>query len=168
MKTLFVMDEKDYSDDMPVTERVTVRALIERDGRYAMQKSKFGEYKMPGGAPDEGESHLEALIREVREETGLTVIPETVTDIGKTLEIREDALEPGVKFIRHTYFYRCSVLDEIAPPHMTRSEVELGYSLAWATISEIIEGNKTALREKWNIRDTEFFRWLQANPDMQP
>lgn len=162
MKTLFVMDEKDYTDEMPVIEKVTVRAVIERDGRFAMQRSKYGEYKIPGGAPDEGETMEEALIREVREETGLSVDPLSIEEIGKTLEMREDALKKGKKFVRHTYFYRCHAGDEVGETNMTRSEIELGFTLVWATVDEIIDGNREALREKWNIRDTEFFRWLQA------
>lgn len=162
MQTLFVMDEKDYTASMPVIEKTTVRALICRDGRFAMQRSKYGEYKIPGGAPDEGETFEEALIREVREETGLVVEPDSITPVGKTLEMREDALKKGKKFVRHTYFYRCTVSDEVGETNMTRSEIELGFTLVWATIDEIIDGNREALREKWNIRDTEFFRWLQA------
>ena len=161
MKTLFVMDEKDYTDEMPVIEKTTVRAIIERDGKFAMQRSKYGEYKIPGGAPDPGESHEEALIREVREETGLSVIPASIEEIGVTIEMREDALKKGKKFVRHTFFYRCRVENTLQETNMTRSEIELGFTLAWATMEEIIDGNRTALREKWNIRDTEFFRWLQ-------
>lgn len=162
MKTLFVMDEKDYTDEMPVIEKTTVRAVIERDGKFAMQKSKYGEYKIPGGAPDEGETFTEALVREVREETGLLVDVSSITEIGSTLEMREDALKKGKKFVRHTYFYRCAASDTVGETNMTRSEIELGFTLVWATIDEIIDGNREALREKWNIRDTEFFRWLQS------
>ena len=142
-------------------EKTTVRAIIERDGKFAMQRSKYGEYKIPGGAPDPGESHEEALIREVREETGLSVIPASIEEIGVTIEMREDALKKGKKFVRHTFFYRCRVENTLQETNMTRSEIELGFTLAWATMEEIIDGNRTALREKWNIRDTEFFRWLQ-------
>ena len=156
MRTLFVMDEKDYTEDMPVVEKTTVRALIEKDGRFAMQRSKYGEYKIPGGAPDEGESFEQALIREVREETGLFVEPDSIREIGMTLEMREDALKKGVKFVRRTYFYSCCVGNEIGETNMTRSEIELGFSLVWADADEIIAGNRAALREKWNIRDTEW------------
>ena len=34
MQTLFVLDEKNYTEDMPVFERFVVRALIEKDGLY--------------------------------------------------------------------------------------------------------------------------------------
>ena len=46
---LLTLDEKDYTDDMPVFEKHTVRAIIEKDGKYSMQRSRKGEYKIPGG-----------------------------------------------------------------------------------------------------------------------
>lgn len=36
METIFVLDPKDYTEDMPVVERYAVRALIGRDGLWAM------------------------------------------------------------------------------------------------------------------------------------
>ncbi len=164
MKTLFVMDEKDYTEEMPVVERTTVRALIERDGLFAMQKSRYGEYKIPGGAPDPDETMEDALVREVREETGLFVERDSIREVGMTLEMREDAHKKGVKFVRRTYFYSCRVGDEIGETSMTRSEIDLGFTLVWAGRDEIIAGNRVALREKWNIRDTEFFQWMKDHP----
>lgn len=38
MQTLFVIDKKDYTDDMSVLERYAVRALIKRNGLWAMKR----------------------------------------------------------------------------------------------------------------------------------
>ena len=82
MKKLLVIDYKDYTEDMPVFEKHTVRAVILRDGMLAMQKSRYGEFKMLGGVVEDGESHLETLMREVEEEAGLLVRPDSVKEIG--------------------------------------------------------------------------------------
>ena len=73
MQTIMILDEKNYTEAMPVFERFVVRALIEKDGLFAMQQGKSGEYKIPGGGMDEGETIVEALMREVQEETGLNI-----------------------------------------------------------------------------------------------
>ena len=57
----------------------TVQAWIERDGEYLILKRNeepfAGEWDLPGGFVEMGESPAQAAIREVLEETGLTVSP---------------------------------------------------------------------------------------------
>lgn len=163
MQTLFVLDEKNYTEDMPVFERFVVRALIEKDGLFAMQQGKRGEYKIPGGGMDEGETIVEALIREVQEETGLVIKPETIQELGEILEIRRDIFDDNLKYIAHSMHYVCEVKDEIVETAMTESEKERGFHLAWADIDTIIETNERLMAEKWQLRDAEFLKWYKAN-----
>jgi 8-oxo-dGTP pyrophosphatase MutT (NUDIX family) len=61
--------------------RQAVRAIIVRDDKLlVMQRNKFGNiyYTLIGGGIDEGETPKQAVVREVAEETGLVVKPETV------------------------------------------------------------------------------------------
>ena len=59
MEVLAVFDEKNYDDTTKVYEKYNVRGVIFRDGKIAMQCSTDGEYKMPGGGMEKGESFLE-------------------------------------------------------------------------------------------------------------
>ena len=162
MRTILVMDEKNYTEDMPVFERVGVRAIIKRDGLLAMQQSATGEYKIPGGGMDPGETIEEALAREVREETGLVVIPESMKELGEILEVRRDIFDENTKYIAHSLHFSCEVEEDLVDTAMTESEQQIGFHLAWADIDTIIKTNEALMTEKWQFRDVEFLKWLKA------
>ncbi|WP_281821029.1 NUDIX domain-containing protein, partial [Eisenbergiella massiliensis] len=82
MKKLLVLDSHDYNNNVPVFEKNAVRAIIIKNGLFAMQLGNSGEYKIPGGTVEEGESFEQALLREIREETGLSVKPDSITELG--------------------------------------------------------------------------------------
>ena len=62
---------------------LTVAAIIERDGRFLFVEETDGVsparvLNQPAGHVDPGESVLEAVVRETREETGLAFTPEAL------------------------------------------------------------------------------------------
>lgn len=161
MKVLAVFDAKDYQDTVAVNEKYTVRGIIMRDGKLAMQCSKEGEYKIPGGGREKGETFLQALIREVHEETGLLVQEESIQELGEIQELRRDIFDERKKYICHSMFFYCRVdkdrQDEIKP---TPSEIEKGYYLEWATPQEIYQRNILIEKDPWIIRDTAFVKMI--------
>ncbi|MDB5440323.1 MAG: hydrolase [Caulobacteraceae bacterium] len=53
-----------------------VAAIVhDREGRVLIQARPEGDFSLPAGAIEPGESPAQAIVREVREETGLTVRP---------------------------------------------------------------------------------------------
>jgi 8-oxo-dGTP pyrophosphatase MutT (NUDIX family) len=163
MRTLFTLDKHDYTHDMKVFKKLSTRAVIVRDGRIAMQKGNAGDYKLLGGGVEPGEQLQAALIREVQEESGLLVIPESIREIGEVIERRRDAFEPEMIYECHSCFFACDAAQEMVEPHLTESERERGYRLVWATPEEILFGNEAFFEtQPWTYRDSEFIKRIDS------
>jgi ADP-ribose pyrophosphatase YjhB (NUDIX family) len=159
MKLLFTLDKQDYEPKQPVYEKFSTRAVIIRDGLIAMQKGAEGDYKLLGGGVEQGEDLRQALIREVREESGLLVCPDSIEEIGEVIEKRRDAFEPDMVFVCHSHFFMCNAKREMVETNLTESEKEKGYHLVWVKKEQIIEENSMFFDSRpWIYRDTEFIR----------
>lgn len=157
---LMVEDEKNYTDDMPLIERYATRGIIRKNGKYAMQLGDDGEYKIPGGGMEEGESRLDSLCREVAEETGLVVDRTSARFCGEIIEIRRDIYEEDKKYIKHSYVYFCEAGEERVEMRMTESEVKRGFHPVWEKLDTIISENRKNIKENWRLRDTRLLELL--------
>lgn len=160
MKRLLFLDTKDYTDEMQVYEKHTVRAIICRGDKIAMQQSKAGIFKILGGVVENGEEHVETLVREVEEEGGLIVKRDTVKPLGYIEERRRDVFDSEKIYVCYTYFYSCEAEDYEVSLKLTASEMARGYRLVWAAPEHILEENTALIKETWRMRDTEFIRML--------
>lgn len=145
MKKLLTLDSENYQDCTKLLEKWSARGIIYRGNELAMQQDAHGLYKIPGGTVEQGESFIEALLREVTEETGLLVIEDSIKEIGEIVEIRKDIFDPSTKYVCHTLYYLCNVKAETVPLSMTKSEIERGFHLSWATPEEIYKTNTTTV-----------------------
>lgn len=160
MKILAVFDEKNYQNTVETYEKYSVRGIIMRDGKLAMQCSKEGEYKIPGGGLEDGEDYEQALVREVLEETGLHVRKESIKELGEIQEIRRDIFEEKKKYICHSLFYYCEVGEKQEPLHLTASEIAKGYEMKWVSPEEVYRRNILIEKDPWIIRDTAFVKMM--------
>ena len=160
MKRLLLLDFKDYTAEMPVFKKHSVRAIIMKNGRVAMQQSSSGFFKILGGVVEDGESHEETLVREVEEEGGLIVKPGSIREIGYIEERRRDVFDSEKTYICYTYFYSCEAEDYEVSLKLTASEIARGYHMVWAAPENIVETNTALLKEAWRLRDTEFIKML--------
>lgn len=160
MKKLLLSDYKDYSGEMPVFVKHTVRAVIMQDGRIAMQQSKTGEFKILGGVVEEDETHLDTLTREVAEEAGLIVKPDSLREIGYIEERRRDVFCKEQVYVCYTYFYFCEVEECTVELQLTECELQKGYRLVWETPQRIVECNRRLIKDRWKMRDTFFVNML--------
>lgn len=149
MRILEDFDKHDYEELTEVFFREAVRAIIVIDHKLAMIKGKkYEEYKFPGGGIEKGESDLHALIRETKEETGLTIIPESVSPYGMMHEKRRSVFNPNQIFDMYSRYYLCQCEDKIEETNLDDYEMDYGYALEFVSIDEAIQNNELAKKHQ--------------------
>ena len=105
-----------------------------------------GDYKFPGGGVKTGELHLDALQREIREESGAT-FKKVKGELGKVIEY-DEAMEADFEtFKMVSYYYFCEIDSEIGDLDLDDYEAELGFQPVWVDIETALETNKRILTE---------------------
>lgn len=151
MRELFVLDKKNYNPNGSVGRRPSVRGIIIRDGKIAMMHSrKYNYYKLPGGGIEPEETLEDTLIREVREESGLIVKPETIKEFGYVRRIEKGRYEDI--FIQDNYYFLCETESTVMEQQLDDYEAEEEFTLEFISIIDAISVNESANHfEKENI-----------------
>lgn len=143
MRELFVLDKKNYDSNGSVGRRPSVRGIIVRDGKLAMMHSiKYNYYKLPGGGIEGEETLVETLIREVREESGLVVIPDSIKEFGYVRRIEKGRIEDI--FIQENYYFLCEAEEEVVSQELDDYEADEKFTLEFVSIEDAIKVNETA------------------------
>ena len=159
MKRLLLLDAKDYDKDMDEFVRIAVRGIVFISNRLLLIEDNKGEVKLPGGGQDEGESDADTLIREIREETGYSVIPDTVRPFGYIEEKRRDFKSYHESRIFHqiSRLYFCEVSAERGETKLSEQEKRYGMRTVLHTLDEAIAKNRAMLDNAgelaWNQRE---------------
>ena len=144
MQRLFTIDLKDYDSNLEKFYRPSVRGIIlDPNGKVAMIYSeKYHFYKFPGGGIEGDETHLETLEREIKEETGMILKPESVREFGEVLltqKMQKDGKD--VILVQYNYYYLCETENEIGTQSLDDGEKELRFVLKFVPIDEAIRTN---------------------------
>ena len=141
MRSLFEIDTKDYDINGTTVSRPSARGIIIKDGKLAMIHSiKYDYYKFPGGGIEKNEQKESALIREVLEETGLDVIPQTIKEYGMVHRIQKGDYEDV--FIQDNFYYLCDVEDNVHEQKLDDYEKEEKFTLEYVSPKQVIDANK--------------------------
>lgn len=146
MRLLFEIDKKDYDINGVPFSRPSARAIIFKEGLLVVIYSRKRKYvKFPGGGIEPGEDNITAMIREVQEEVGLFVIPETVREYGYVHRIQKGEHEDI--FIQDNFYYLCEAGNEMELPKYTESERKEGFVPMCLTLDRAIAINEAFKEE---------------------
>lgn len=155
MKTICNLTDKNVLGiDSPLsqkTPRLTSRAVVNRDdGCFAViYFEKFGFYSLPGGGIEEGEDPMEAVVREVLEETGCSA--KELFELGIVSENRG-----RLDYTQLSHFFLVIANEEIQAPRLTQAEIDEGTRVEWHTF----EGMKALISNATHVTDQR--RFIQA------
>lgn len=139
--------------------RVAVRGIIFIGDKLLLIEDNKGEVKLPGGGQEVGESDVDTLIREIGEETGYSVIPDTIRPFGYIEEKRKDFknYHKGRIFHQFSRLYFCEVSDERGETEFSENEKRYGMQFKTFTLDEAIAKNQAMLDSlgelAWNQRE---------------
>lgn len=93
------------------------------------------KYALPGGSIEIGENHIEALKREIKEETGLTIKPIKILNIYTSLY---KSFKTGINYHCIQLFYICKTTTTTqAKAHFTADEKKYLKPAQWVEISKL-------------------------------
>ena len=142
MKQLFSIDLKDYHENDAVFRRPSARAIILKGHVIALVYSgKENYYKFPGGGIKEGEDMSAALIREVKEEVGLIVKLETITEFGSVLRRQKSDHTKNTIFEQENFYFKCECEENVVLQNLDDYEKEAEFTLKYVDIDEAIKVN---------------------------
>jgi len=137
------MDVKDYKPGGKVFSRPSVRGIIYRNGKaLLMYSKKYDYYKFPGGGLEEGESHEDALVREVEEESGYVICRSSIEEYGRVLRRQKDSFDENLIFEQENFYYFCEVEDAAVQQRLDDYEAEEGFTPVWVSLMEAHRHNK--------------------------
>ena len=164
MKLLNIFGTPD--PNLKTIRRESVRGiLMDPDGTLHMvTSSKYGDCCFPGGGIEEGEDHIDALIREVMEETGYAVDPASVQPFGRVDQFLHNNFFGVDEMHLVNYFYLCRGT-RVADPTPTENEKNEGVAPVSIILEEALAMNR-ALADTdyhWVPRETFVLELLRSD-----
>lgn len=118
--------------------RPSAYGVVIKDDSIVLTKQQ-GTFHLPGGGVERGETYEEAVMREIREETGLEVKnPELITVTTTFFTYYDEALKKHIHNQSILLFYACELVGgELSMDGFEESEKKIGGMPEWVPIAEL-------------------------------
>ena len=137
-----------------------VRAIIENDNHEFIISKEGDKYIFPGGKREENESNIEAIQREIKEETGILLKQEDFREILELetfykdfYDYRSDGLKP--RYTSTVYYYvKCSSKIDYSNMNLTNGEIKEKFKIKYVSKDQLI---KMLSEDHSNAKNGKFF-----------
>lgn len=160
LKTAFHPDiaPADVSSDSgyTVSVRLATRGIVVNDEKILLlYTERYDDYSLPGGGIDVGESFIEGLKREMKEETGASDL-HNISEFGCYEEYRPWYKDDADIVHMKSYCYLCDITGELEEPSLESYELSNGMRPLWVNIHMAIEHNENVIMnsDKKGLSDT--------------
>lgn len=157
MKIIHFLDDKNYHENDLLFKRTAVRAIIKKEDQYILiQSLLYKDIKFPGGGQETNESDIDTLYREVLEETGLSIIKDSVKPYGMIIEKRKSTFKDNEIFYMESKYYTCDVEDHMGNQSLSAYEITYDYKVKYMSLEDAIKQNSLLLN-----KDTKHIPWVK-------
>lgn len=147
-----------YEYEAKSPNRTAVRAIIFiQDQLLLIKSSLYGEYKFPGGKVEANEDFIDALKREVLEESGYQLVDGSIKELGYVLEIRENLKDHLQAYVMKSCYYYAKVGDEVYQTNYQGYEISYGYYPCLVHLDDAIQCNEQLMEKGVH----ENIRWVE-------
>jgi 8-oxo-dGTP pyrophosphatase MutT (NUDIX family) len=151
-----IRPEPDWNRALGVRSSVSAVIFDRRRRLLLQQRSDGGQWGLPGGSVEIGESVTQGVIREVREETGLTVVVRRVVGVYS---------EPALQVVRYpdgNVWHYVNICFECAVRRGALTTCEETLALRWTPLAELpatlLANHRIRIRDARSRRAAAFIR----------
>jgi ADP-ribose pyrophosphatase YjhB (NUDIX family) len=131
------------------TRKATRAIVLDGENILLLYTKRYHDYSLPGGGIDDGESNIDGLIRELKEETGAHSV-QNIQEFGLYEEFRPWHKTDFNIVHMQSYCYVCTIAEELLAPELELHEIDNGMHPIWMNIHQAISHNEhtIAMSEK--------------------
>ena len=131
-----------------VQYREAVRAIVKRgEELLLLYTERYNDFSFPGGGMHENETKEEAVVRELKEETGAQNIQ--IKEYLGVLEEYRPHYKPTIDVVHMiSHVFICEISEELQEPQFEEHEIKNKMSVVWKNLQEVIQHNEQVMAKQ--------------------